>query len=69
MIIFQRQSNFTNVRLIFSRGAGATGAVGATAPIAQTVRGQHGGNRLPLLPELHFEIHALFREIGIYNYF
>ena len=29
------------------RGAGATGAAGATTPIAQTVRGQHGGNRLP----------------------
>jgi hypothetical protein len=48
------------------RGAGATGA---TAPIARTVRGQHGRNRLPFLPELHFEIRALFTEIGIYNYF
>jgi hypothetical protein len=49
-----------------SRGAGATGA---TAPIARTVRGQHGGNRLPFLPELHFEIRALFTGIGSYNYF
>jgi hypothetical protein len=48
------------------RGAGAAGA---TAPLAQTVRGQHGGNRLPFLPELHFEIRALFTGIGIYNYF
>ena len=39
------------------RGAGA---MGATALIAQTVRGQHGSNRLPFLPELHFEICALF---------
>ena len=30
-----------------TRGAGATGAAGETAPVAQTVRGQHGGNRLP----------------------
>jgi hypothetical protein len=29
------------------RGAGATGAVGVTAPVAQTLRGQDGGNRLP----------------------
>jgi hypothetical protein len=59
--------------IIIARGAGATGAAGATAPIgiaiAQTVRGQHGGNRLPFLPELHFEIRALFTGIGIYNYF
>jgi hypothetical protein len=40
-------------------GAGATGAAGATAPVAQTVRGQHGGNRLPFLPELHLEVCAL----------
>ena len=46
------------------RGAGATGAAGATAPVAQTLRGQHGGNRLPFLPELHLEICALFTEIG-----
>jgi hypothetical protein len=45
------------------------GAAGATAPIAQTVWGQHGGNRLPFLPELHFKIRSLFTEIGIYNYF
>jgi hypothetical protein len=32
-----------------NRGAGATGAAGATALVAQTVRGQHGGNRLPFL--------------------
>ena len=51
------------------RGAGATGAAGATAPVVQTVRGQHGGNRLPYLPELHFEIRALFPGIGIYNIF
>jgi hypothetical protein len=42
------------------RGAGATGAAGETAPTARTVRGQHGGNRFPFLPELHFEIRALF---------
>ena len=29
------------------RGARATGAAGATAPIAQTVRGQHGGPSCP----------------------
>jgi hypothetical protein len=52
-----------------SRGAGATGAAGAPAPVAQTVLGQHGGNRLPFLPELHFEIRALFTGIVIYNYF
>ena len=91
------------------RGARATGAAGATPPVAQTVwrqhggstgaargqhggstgeargqhggstaaarrqhggaRGQHGGNRLPFLPEPHFEICALFTGIGIYNYF
>ena len=45
------------------------GAAGATAPVAQTVRGQHEGNRLPFLPELHFEIRALFTGIVIYNYF
>jgi hypothetical protein len=50
-------------------GTGATGAAGATAPIAQTVREQHGDNRLPFLPELHFEICALFTGVGIYNYF
>jgi hypothetical protein len=44
------------------RGAGATGT---SAPVAQTLRGQHGGNRLPFLPELHLEICALFTEIGI----
>ena len=49
-----------------SRGAGATGA---TAPIARTVRGQHGRNRLPFLPELHFEIRALFTGIGIETIF
>ena len=27
-----------------SRGAGATGAAGTTAPVAQIVWGQHGGN-------------------------
>jgi hypothetical protein len=37
-------------------GAGGTGAAGAIAPVAQTVRGQYGGNRLPFLPELRFEI-------------
>jgi hypothetical protein len=47
------------------RGAGAKGAAGATAPVAKTLRGQHGGNRLPFLPELHLEICALFTEIGI----
>ena len=52
-----------------SRGAGATGAAGATSPIAQTVRGQHGGNRLLFLLELHFEIRTLFTGIGNYNYF
>jgi hypothetical protein len=46
----------------------SAGATGATAPVAQTVWGQHGGNRLPFLPELHFEIRSLFTEIGIYNY-
>jgi hypothetical protein len=50
------------------RGAGATGAAGATAPVAQTVWGQHGGNMFPFLPELHFEIRALFTVIGIHNY-
>jgi hypothetical protein len=54
---------------ILPRGTGATGAAGATAPIAQTVREQHGDNRLPFLPELHFEICALFTGVGIYNYF
>jgi hypothetical protein len=51
------------VRTLAFRGAGATGAAGATAPIAQTVRGQHGGDRLPFLPELNFEILALFMGI------
>jgi hypothetical protein len=50
------------------RGAGATGAT-APIPVLPPVRGQHGRNRLPFLPELHFEIRALFTEIGIYNYF
>jgi hypothetical protein len=45
--------------------SGAPGAAGATAPVAQTLRGQHGGNRLPFLPELHLEICALFTGIGI----
>jgi hypothetical protein len=40
-------------------------AMGATASIAQTLRGQHGGNRLLFFPELHLEICALFTEIGI----
>ena len=31
----------------FLRSAGATGAEGAAAPVAQTVRGQHGGSKLP----------------------
>jgi hypothetical protein len=30
--------------LVLSRGAGATGAAGATAPVAETVRGRHGGD-------------------------
>jgi hypothetical protein len=47
------------------RGAGATGAAGATSPVAQTLRGQHGGNRLPFLPELRLEICALFTGIGV----
>ena len=46
------------------KGAGTTGAAGAIATVAQTLRGQHGGNRLPFLPELHFEICALFTGIG-----
>ena len=50
-----------------ARGAGATGAAGAAAPVAQTVRGQHGGNRLHFLQDLQFEIRALFTGIGIYN--
>ena len=29
------------------RGAGATGAAGETDPVAETVRGRHGGNSLP----------------------
>jgi hypothetical protein len=41
------------------------GAAGATAPVAKTLRGQHGGNRLPFLPELHLEICAFFTGIGI----
>jgi hypothetical protein len=48
------------------RGAGTTGA---TAPVAQTMRGQHGGNRLPFLLEPQFEIRALFTGIWIFNYF
>ena len=43
------------------------GATGATAPIAQTVRG-HAAWQF-FLPELHFEVRALFTGIGIYNYF
>ena len=34
---------------IINRGAGATGAEGAAAPVAQTVRGQHEGSKLPFL--------------------
>ena len=41
-------------------GAGATGAAGAIAPVAQTVRGQTLPNQLPFLPELRFQIRALF---------
>jgi hypothetical protein len=48
-----------------ARGAGATVAAAATSPVAQTLRGQHGGNRLPFFPELHLEICALFKEIGV----
>jgi hypothetical protein len=66
MIIFQRQSNFTNVRQIFSRGAGGSGG---NCPHCPNSVGAAWGNRLPFLPELHFEIRALFGEIGIYNYF
>jgi hypothetical protein len=65
--IFYMSWHFTTKYLwLEPRGAGATGAA---APIAQTVRGQHGGNMLPFLPELHFEIRSLFTGIGIYNYF
>ena len=52
--------------LVGFSGARAMGAVGATAPVAQTVRGQHGGNRQVALLT---EICALFTGIGIYNYF
>ena len=41
------------------------GGSGGTAPVAQTLRGQHGGNRLPFFPELHHKICALFTEIRI----
>jgi hypothetical protein len=37
--------------IVLIRGAGAMGAAGATSPVAQTLRGQHGSNRLPFLPE------------------
>ena len=36
-----------------TRGAGATGAEGAAAPVAQTVRGQHGGSKLPFLIKIY----------------
>jgi hypothetical protein len=64
VVLFFINSTFYSLKILFtqpfslSRGAGATGAAGATAPVAQTLRGQHGGNRLPFLPELHLEICA-----------
>jgi hypothetical protein len=39
-----------------SKGAGATGQQGQLhAPVAQLVRGQHGGKKLPFLEELRFK--------------
>ncbi len=44
-------------RLTMRRWAGArgAGATGAAVPVAQIVRGQHGGKRLPFLQELHLK--------------
>jgi hypothetical protein len=68
-VALHRSSNFRfsfiQEKIALARGAGATGA---TAPVAQTMQGQHGGNRLPFFPELQFEIRALFTGIGIFNY-
>jgi hypothetical protein len=55
--------------IVVIRGAGATEAAGATAPVAQTLRGKHGGNRLPFLPEsctskfVHYSQEFEFRTI------
>ena len=43
--VYRLLSEPMSTRLL-NRGAGATGAA---APVAQTVRGQHGGSKLPFL--------------------
>jgi hypothetical protein len=65
-LLFPLIANISQTRMK-KQGRQSHGAT--TAPVTQTVRGQHGGNRLPFLPELHFEICTLFTGIGIYNYF
>jgi hypothetical protein len=50
--------------LFVIRGAEATGAAGANASVAETVRGRHGGGTgatgCPFSSELRFEICAVF---------
>ena len=47
------------------RHARATWTAEAAAPVAQIVRGQHGGKMLLLLQELHFKTRVLLK--GIYT--
>ena len=60
-IMFQRIVINLDSRALHILNSGAPEPRG----VAQTLRGQHGGNRLPFLPELRLEICALFTGIGI----
>jgi hypothetical protein len=53
----------------YTFGAGATGAAGATAPIAQTVWGAARRQQVALFTGTALRNSFLFTEIGIYNYF